>query len=52
MIYICLTGPHPSCRHGAMEPPPEASSGQVPEAGSGQALQGRGRNSIFLSYLP
>ena len=44
MIYICLTGPHPS--------PPEASSGQVPEAGSGQALQGRGRNSIFLSYLP
>ena len=40
---ICRHVSDPALAMGAMRATPEASSGQVPEAGSGQALQGRER---------
>jgi hypothetical protein len=40
LTLICRHVSDPALAVGAMTATPEASSGQVPEAGSGQALQG------------
>ncbi len=40
--FLCFRTSPKSGSHGAMRATPEASSGQVPEAGSGQALKCRG----------